>query len=214
MTDEQLWFSVTDLSEQLGIPDATLRRYIRQHGHHLQLRKRHKSYLVAGASVTVLVQIREAYAAGKSVDEVEGVLAAVGAPTIITVTDADDGDRVAVNLAEVLSDLQKTVTEQNEMIRVLGHIVQQQNQAAAAGTLPSWAEQQAERVKEHLTRRRIERRLEREALERWAAKPESERLRRTGLFRREEDAAARDRFVRDYVDEHYEKSLLQEFGLE
>ncbi|MEC0078518.1 hypothetical protein P4H62_00625, partial [Paenibacillus alvei] len=96
----------------------------------------------------------------------------------------------------------------------LGHIVQQQNQAAAAATLPGPTEQRAERVTEHLTRRRIERRLEREALELWAAKPESERMRRTGLFRREEDAAARDRFVRDYVDEHYEKRLRQEFGLE
>lgn len=215
MTDEKQWLSVTELSEQLGIPDATLRRYIRQHGHHLQLRKRHKSYLVADVSVDVLVQIREAYAAGKSIDDVEDVLAAAGAPTIITVNDVNDnGGRVTVNLAEALSDLQKTVNEQSDMIRALGHIVQQQNQAAAAASLPDPTEQRAERVTEHLTRRRIERRLEREALELWAAKPESERMRRTGLFRREEDAAARDRFVRDYVDDHYEKRLRQEFGLE
>ncbi|MCY9588252.1 hypothetical protein ABE142_11645 [Paenibacillus alvei] len=56
------------------------------------------------------MQIREAYAAGKSIDDVEDVLAATGAPTIIT------------------------VNEQNEMIRALGHIAQQQNQAAAAAT--------------------------------------------------------------------------------
>lgn len=89
------------------------------------------NFEVRRVSVDVLVQIREAYAAGKSIDDVEDVLAATGAPTIIT------------------------VNEQNEMIRALGHIAQQQNQAAAC-----------------------------------------------------------DRFVRDYVDEQYEKRLRQEFELD
>ena len=214
MNDEKQWFSVTELSEKLDIPDATIRRYIRQHGHHLQLRKRHKSYLIAAESLEVLIQIREAYAAGKGVDDVEDVLAASGAPTIITVTDTKgNGERVTVDLLEALFTLQKTVNEQSEMIRALGHIVHGQNQAAAAiSQAPE--EQRAERVTEHLTRRRIDRGLEREALELWAVKPESERFRKIGLFRREEDISARDRFVRDYVDQNYEKKLLQEFGID
>ena len=43
----------------------------------------------------------------------------------------DNGGHVTVNLAKALSDLQKTVNELSDMIRALGHIVQQQNQAAA-----------------------------------------------------------------------------------
>jgi hypothetical protein len=36
---------------------------------------------------------------------------------------------------------------------------------------------------------------------------ESEQTRKTVILRKEEDVAARDRFVRDYVDEHYEKPI-------
>ncbi|MNP47938.1 hypothetical protein D3C76_1420260 [compost metagenome] len=119
-------------------------------GHHLQLRKRHKSYLIAEESLEVLLQIREAYATGKGIDDVEDVLAAFGAPTIITVADTDgNGGRVTVDLLETLSNLQKTVNEQSEMIRALGHIVHEQNQATSAVIFPNPEEQRAERVTEH-----------------------------------------------------------------
>ncbi|MGG0811624.1 hypothetical protein ABE142_02975 [Paenibacillus alvei] len=60
-------------------------------------------------------------------------MAAARAPTIRTVNDVNDnGGHVTVNLAKALSDLQKTGNELSDMIRALGHIVQQQNQAAAS----------------------------------------------------------------------------------
>lgn len=44
-------------------------------------------------------------------------------------------------------------------------------------------------------------------------KPEGERMRKAGLFRKEEDVNARDRFVRNYVDEHFEIRMLEAYGL-
>ncbi len=196
MTDVN-WLTVTELSLRLGIPDATLRRYIRHHGHHLKLRKKHKSYNVAVESIDVLVRIREAYAGGHSIEIVEDMLVCAGVPTVITVEDVNsNGDRMTINLIEVLSELQKTVTEQSEMIRSFGNIVPQK-----------------QKVDECLTKWRIERRLEREALDLWIAKPKSERMRRIGLLFFQEDILARDFFIRKYVDNFYEVALLEEYGL-
>ncbi|ALS35573.1 hypothetical protein BPUM_04370 [Bacillus pumilus SAFR-032] len=40
--------------KELQIPDTTLRRYIHQHGHHLNIKKNGKSYLVANESIPLL----------------------------------------------------------------------------------------------------------------------------------------------------------------
>ncbi|MGY8623537.1 hypothetical protein ACN6A9_18355 [Bacillus safensis] len=40
--------------KELQIPDTTLRRYIRQHGHHLNIKKNGESYLVANESIPLL----------------------------------------------------------------------------------------------------------------------------------------------------------------
>lgn len=202
VTDEKSWLTVTELSERIGIPDATLRRYIRHHGHYLKLRKRHKSYLVADESVEMLIKIREAYASGSNIEGVEDTLYASGAPTIVTVTADDSGDRATVNVVKSLSDLQKTVSEQNDMIRSLGHLVKEQ-----------MSNQRSERVTDYLTRRRVERKLERKALDLWKKKPRFERMHRVSFLGFKEDIEVREWFVRDYIDEHYEKAILEEYGL-
>lgn len=210
MNGKKEWLSVTELAERLGIPDATIRRYLRMHGRHLQFTKRHKNYAVRAASVDTLIKIREAYAEGMGVEKVEEALVSAGAPVIITVN--DEGERVTGSTEDALSSLQKTVNEQSEMIRTLGQIIQQQQQTAAA-VLPDPDEQRAGRLNDRLTERRVERQLEREALERWAEKPEAERMRKAGWFRKEEDPAARDRFVRDYVDEHFDVRMHEAYNL-
>ncbi|PRR90151.1 hypothetical protein C6W20_10075 [Bacillus sp. NMCN6] len=53
--------------KELQIPDTTLRRYIRQHGHHLNIKKNGKSYLVANESIPLLKKIRGLYVEGKSI---------------------------------------------------------------------------------------------------------------------------------------------------
>ncbi|WP_274653794.1 hypothetical protein [Paenibacillus humicola] len=75
-------------------------------------------------------------------------------------------------------------------------------------------QQREEILNSRLTERRIQQQLNQEALELWATKPEAERLRKIGWFRKEEDTAARDRFVRDYIDEHYESRLRAAYGEE
>jgi len=239
VSDEK-WLTISDLSEKFGIPNPTIRRYLDRHGHHLHTKKHHKSYLISRESIPVLVRIREGYSEGMSGDQVETLLAASGAPTIITVSD-HSGDRVSVNDEEALSGLEKSMIDgfnrQEEFNRLLieslqrereenqrqreedrlkinrlTELILQQKETAAA--LTDSVQLRVERVTDRLIERRIERQLESEALDLWIAKPETERLRKVGLFRKEENTAARDRFVRDYVDEHFENRIQDAFASE
>lgn len=220
MSDEK-WLTVSDLAEQFGIPQPTIRRYIERHGHHLRTKKHHKSYLIFQESIPYLVRIREGYSEGMNGDQVETMLAASGAPTIITVSDASDHshERMSLNLDKALSGLGQSVIDgfnkqeefNRKLIESLTELMLNQKETAVA--LPDAVQLRSERLNERITERRIERQLEREALDLWAAKPEAERMKKVGLFRKEEDMTARDRFVRDYIDEHYEDRVRGEYDL-
>lgn len=101
--------SVNEVERQTGIPDATIRRYIRNHGHHLQIRKRGKSYLIANESLSVIKKIRELYDSGKQLEDVDEILRQMNVP--VTITMADDEKGVTVNPVEVLIQLQKDMNE-------------------------------------------------------------------------------------------------------
>jgi DNA-binding transcriptional MerR regulator len=70
-----------------------------------------------------------------------------------------------------------------------------------------------ERFLDMVARRKVEDQLEKEALDMWATKPESERKKRVGIFRKEEDRDKRDLFVKEYTNERYEERLRKEFNL-
>ncbi|MBQ4874472.1 DUF3967 domain-containing protein [Bacillus safensis] len=54
MDNQETWHSIKSLEKELQIPDTTLRRYIRQHGHHLNIKKNGKSYLINHTESTAL----------------------------------------------------------------------------------------------------------------------------------------------------------------
>ncbi|MDQ8737127.1 MerR family transcriptional regulator [Paenibacillus sp. LHD-38] len=112
------WYSVTELADTLKIPDATIRRYVRQHGHHIQVRKNHNVYQIAEESLPLLTKIRELYAtAGMMTDQVNEALAAAHVPIIMTVDDVNDrGEVVALNIPEALSRLEKSMIERMDRL--------------------------------------------------------------------------------------------------
>jgi len=74
-------------------------------------------------------------------------------------------------------------------------------------------EEREERFKEMVARRRVEYQLEKEALIMWSTKPEEERLKKVGWFRKEESHEERNRFIKDYIDKNFEVRLRNELGL-
>ncbi len=103
------WLTIAEAGKKTGIPDRTIRRYISQHGSHLLTRKQHRSYLVAPDALPTLAQIRDYYAAGWDAEKVEEALAKSGVP--MTITMAEDDDRVAVTVGDALKDLRRAVAE-------------------------------------------------------------------------------------------------------
>lgn len=228
MSDEQ-WLKVSDLAGQLEIPQPTIRRYMDRHGHHLHTKKQHKSYLISSASIPTLARIRDEYSKGLNGEQVEEVL--LGQPsTITTVSDTSvhKDERVSDNLAEALSELEKSVIDrfnnqeqfnqhllellqrEQEKVERLTELLMKQTEAAAS--LSPAVQAQSRKQADHLTERRVKRQLESEALELWLNKPAPERTKRNVLFQRKEDNEAKEKFVRDYVLEHYVSRLNEEFN--
>lgn len=80
--------------------------------------------------------------------------------------------------------------------------------------LPSPEDKRLDRFNEMMAERKINRILEEEAISLWSEKPEEERMKKVGLFRKEEDRNKREAFIRDYLDEHFEAYMKQEFDIE
>jgi DNA-binding transcriptional MerR regulator len=71
-----------------------------------------------------------------------------------------------------------------------------------------------ERLTEVITRRRIETQLENEAIDLWSKLPDAERMKKIGVFRKEENRDKRDQFVKNYINLHFEVKLRIEYGLD
>jgi hypothetical protein len=74
-------------------------------------------------------------------------------------------------------------------------------------------EEREERFKGMIAKRRVEYQLEQEALIKWSIKPEEERIKKVGWFKKEENQEERDRFIKDYINMNFENRLKNELGL-
>lgn len=124
MTDT--WLIVSEIEKETGIPDATIRRYIRVHGHHLKVKKQGKSYLFAKESLESLLKIRSLYQEGKQTEQVEKTLLDMHMPTVI---DVNDGERsVTVNVTEALVHMTSSMNELNQKYEDLLEELQKQRE--------------------------------------------------------------------------------------
>ena len=120
------WLTVLDVEKQTSIPNATIRRYIRNHGHHLNIKKKGKSYYIASESTQIMLNIRQLYEDGKNLEQVEDALITAGIPVTITVT--EDDKQMTVNIGETLQDIQKAMNEQNKIIQSLVEQIKNQQE--------------------------------------------------------------------------------------
>lgn len=112
----------------------------------------------------------------------------------------------------MINDLQKSIEEvaAAQLVEIKRHYEGLLKQIPKPKSIE---EEKEERFQEMVVRRRVESQLEEEALKMWSTKSEEERFKRAGWFRKEEDLAARDLFVRRYVNEHFSIKLREELGL-
>lgn len=117
------------------------------------------------------------------------------------------------HLLQHIGELNKKVDDlvaSNQATKILEKLNEYQ------GQLPKSVDHVAERqrrITDHITQKRVESKLEEEALSLWLQKPLSERVKKVGWFRKEEDLDARNRFVKQYIYQNYEERLKQEYGI-
>lgn len=111
---EKEWFTVAEIEKETNIPHQTIRRYIKVHGHHFVLKKKHKSYFISEKSIKVILNIRNMYSEGKTSEQVEEYLANSGIPVIIDVKSEDE--QVSINFPEVLLELKSDMSSVNEKL--------------------------------------------------------------------------------------------------
>lgn len=104
------FFTVAETEKITKIADSTVRRYIRQHGARLKIRKDGKSYLIAAESLPTIKRIRGLYDAGKQSGEVDKILADEGAPLTVEVPD-DTGQGVPVSVAEAMAGMRENLQQ-------------------------------------------------------------------------------------------------------
>lgn len=201
MNELEIRYTTKDIADKLGVEAVTVRKYA------LALEK-------AGYSIERSDGKNRSYNATDVM--AFQYMQSIRSQTSITVEEAANlvaqkNNNATENDTSIVHSESETLPDRYETLLIM---VQQLLAAQqVAPTLPSPEELRADRLNERLTERRIERQLEREALEVWATKPEAERLKRVGMFRKEENIVARDLFVRDYVDERFEVRLRKEYDL-
>lgn len=110
------WLTVAEIEKETMIPHQTIRRYIKMHGHHLYLKKQHKSYFVNQSSMDVIFKIREMYSEGKTSETVDEILANDG--LFMTINMKKDHEQVSIYVPDILEELNDRIAEMNEkMVR-------------------------------------------------------------------------------------------------
>lgn len=119
------WLSISDVVNRTGIPENTVRRYVRNHKMFLKMKKgQRNSYWLHECDLHRIGEIRKLYEDGLSVEEVNEWLKDKGVMTI-TVKDEDGGDVV---LSEVVNQLRESMKKQEEFNKLLLQKLDEQNQ--------------------------------------------------------------------------------------
>jgi DNA-binding transcriptional MerR regulator len=225
-----------EVAELLGISDSTLRRYsliLEQNGYRflrddnnrraflerdvIALRKfqemaKSSDMTLEDAALAVISAIKEA--------EIKGIVPSV-APTTHAINHYNQRyDDMVGKLQQLIEHNLKQETfnrflldrlEKQEII-IETILKETQLQLVATQEEELLLERQ-KRISNMITQKRVESKLETEALELWQQRPESERMKKVFFFRKEEDKEKKEQFIRVYINNHFEERFKQEYQL-
>jgi len=75
-------------------------------------------------------------------------------------------------------------------------------------------EKREQKFQSMVIHKRVESKLEEEAIQEWSKFPENERSKKVGFFRKEVDIEKKNEFIRSYVNKHFEDRLRKEMDLD
>lgn len=217
------WLSVSQLSKMLDIPETTVRRYISNFEEYFRSEKVGRGRKYHPSSIEILQRIAMLYDSDYETVEIRRILADEFAYEIkesdenVTTTYPPSYD-VAGKITEFQKNqeafnkkLLEMLYEQQKHIQELA--VSREDVIEEMKQLSSLEMKRRERFEQIMLEHKVKKRLEKEALRLWNEKPEEERMIRVGWFRKEEDKNKKEQFIKDYIDEHFEKCLREELDI-
>jgi hypothetical protein len=110
---------------------------------------------------------------------------------------------------------QFAIYEQKMQLQVDRMVAEKLNETIKMLTAPvNKEEERASRISENFARMKIDIKLEEKAIIEWNKLPETERMKKVGIFRKEEDMIKRDSFIRDYKKNNMERVFAEEYSLQ
>lgn len=217
------WFSVTQLSKLLEIPETTIRRHLNNFEEFFRSEQIGRGKKYHPGSVEILQRIAMLYDADRETIEIRKILADEYAFEVLESNEKETTTfSPAYDVSGKLDEFQQRQEKFNK--ELLGQLLEQQkyikelaesrdSAVQEVKRLASPKEKRLERLNQIMTEHKVKRALEVEAIELWNNKPEEERLIRVGWFRREENIDKRNLFIKDYIDENFELYLRKEFDV-
>lgn len=215
------WLSVSQLSKMLEIPETTTRRYLNNFEEYFRSEQIGRGKKYHPSSIEILQRIAMLYDSDRETIEIKKILADEYAFELEETNDTTT-QPPAYDIPGKFEEFQRKQEEFNK--KLLERLQEQQkyikqladNRDASIHELKRLSspnEKRMERFEQIMTEHKVRRILEKEALKLWDEKPEEERIKKVGLFRKEEDKDKRDLFIKDYIDEHFEVYLKKEFEI-
>ena len=124
------WFTITEISEETSIPSETVRRYVRQYGDYLHIKRgERRSYLLHQASIDAVKKIRYLLDQGK---QHEQVLEILGQTEVLNVQTNDERtNEYMMNLPQIqretLKELQSVSEDNKKLIDTLNKVNERMN---------------------------------------------------------------------------------------
>lgn len=222
--DVEDWLSVAQLSKTLEIPETTTRRYLNNFEEYFRSEQIGRGKKYHPGSIEILQRVATLYSRDYETAEIKKILADEYAfivedderhDTTIQPPAYDVSgklDAFQQQQEEFNKQLLKQLQEQQNYIKEL--ISKQEKESQETKLLMKPEDRRIERFNQIMAEYKVTKQLENEARDLWKEKPQEERMKKVGWFRKEEDKEKRDEFIRSYVDKNFEVYLKREFGIE
>jgi hypothetical protein len=225
-----------EVAELLGISDSTLRKYclLLEQNAYIFLRDDNNRRAFIERDVIALRQFQEmakssnmtledaalAVISAIKEDETTGIVPSMAPHTSASNHNSQRYDELVGRLQQLIEHNQKqeafnrVLLDRLEKQEVFIETILKETQLQLVATQEEeLLLERQKRITNMITQKRVESRLETEALELWQQKPESERMKKVGFFRKEEDRESKQRFISVYINNHFEERLKEEYNL-
>lgn len=206
MNEQKLW-QLTEFSKEIGHHFTTVNNWFKtleQHRIHYVNRLKNDQRIYDELDLQVGLFITEKKAKGWALDGIFNELKD-NPPFPLRPFPEEFKETGELSLETALADVKRGL--QHEFEKLLEQHTQKQALLLQETNESNRLATRQQRITDMITNNRIRSELELEALDEWTKKPATERMIKTGLFRKEEDTTKREKFIIQYVKDHYEDRL-------